>query len=150
MSGQAHIMSAAHSALSIPLQAAEPRVLSFRLPLSGYELMRPQVITTPQFGQLWPVNHAEWKGQVYSGCGDKPQAFMKLLSDAFQLHAVEIIGMECIACGKLVGSDISVLVHGKLGLMTGRALELTVRTREKRFTDVVQRHLVEAVNAFGR
>ena len=28
----------------------------------------------------------------------------------------------------------------------GRALELTVRTREKRFTDVLQRQLVEAVS----
>lgn len=112
--------------------------------------MRPQQITTPQFGQLWPAHPAEWKGQAYSACGDKPQAFMQLLAGSFQLHPVEIIGMECIACGKLVGSEFTVLVHGKLGLMAGRALELTVRTKDARFTGVLQRQLVEAVGAFGR
>ena len=131
-------------------QAADPRLLSFKLPLSPYELMRPQPITTAQFGQLWPAHPAEWKGQAYSACGDKPQAFMQLMVGSFQLHPVEIIGMECIACGKLVGSDITVLVHGKLGLMAGRAIEITVRTKEKRFTDVLQRQLVDAVSAFGR
>jgi hypothetical protein len=41
---------------------------------------------------------------------------------------VEIIQMECIASGKLVGSETLILVHAKLGLMAGRALELTVRS----------------------
>jgi len=127
-------------------QAAEPRLLSFKLPLSPYDLMRPHVITTPQFGQMWPVHGAEWKGQAYSAISDKPPVFMQLMASRFQLHPVEVIGMECIACGKLVGSDITVLVHGKLGLMAGRALELTVRSKEKRFTDVLQRALIEAIS----
>lgn len=75
---------------------------------------------------------------------------MQLLAGSFHLHPVEIIGVECIASGKLVGSDLVMLVHGKLGLMGGRALELTVRTREKRFTDILQRQLVEAIGAFGQ
>jgi len=59
------------------------------------------------------------------------------------IAAVDTIGMECIACGKLVGSEHTVLVHCKLGLMAGRALELTVRTREVRFTDAVLRQILE-------
>ena len=42
-----------------------------------------------------------------------------------------MIQMECIAAGKLVGSEHFVFVHGKLGLMAGRALELTVRSRTR-------------------
>ena len=38
--------------------------------------------------------------------------------------------MECIASGKLVGSETLILVHAKLGLMAGRALELTVRSMD--------------------
>jgi hypothetical protein len=38
---------------------------------------------------------------------------------------------------------LQVLVHSKLGLMGGRALELTVRSRELRTTDAVYRQLQE-------
>ena len=38
---------------------------------------------------------------------------------------------------------LKVLVHAKLGLMAGRALELTVRSKELRLTDVVHRQLSE-------
>jgi len=125
--------------------SAEPHLLPFKLALTTQQLLRPHSITTQQFGQLWPAHSAEWKGQAYSSCGSNPQAFMSLLERSFALHPVEIIGVECIACGKLVGSDQMVLVHGKLGLMAGRALELTVRTREKRFTESLQRQLIEAI-----
>ena len=46
---------------------------------------------------------------------------------------------------QLVGTEHTVLVHGKVGLMAGRAIELTVRTRDPRFTDALQRQLVEAI-----
>ena len=83
-------------------------------------MMRPHPATTAQFGQLWPSHAAEWKGQAYSGCGDNPKAFMAILVQQFHLHPVEVIGVECIACATLVGTDHVVLVHGKLGLMGGR------------------------------
>ena len=35
-------------------------------------------------------------------------------------------------------------MHGKLGMNQGRALELTLRTRDPRFTDAVQRALTNA------
>ena len=46
--------------------------------------------------------------------------------------------------GKLVGSQTLVLVHAKLGLMAGRALELTVRSKDTRLTESVTRVLAEA------
>ena len=61
------------------------------------------------------------------------------------LASVDTIGMECIACAKVVGSEHIVLVHSKLGLMGGRALELTVRSKELRLTDVVHREVSAAL-----
>ena len=34
---------------------------------------------------------------------------------------------------------MTLLVHGKLGLMNGRALELTLRTKDPRMTDALLR-----------
>ena len=59
------------------------------------------------------------------------------------LAHVERIGMEALFCGRLAGSQHYVLVHGKLGQMNGRAVELTVRSREPRFTEHVLRRLSE-------
>ncbi len=61
------------------------------------------------------------------------------------LASVQIIGTECIACATLVGSDHFVLVHSKLGMMGGRAVEVTVRSKELRLTDAVHRQLVEVL-----
>jgi len=123
--------------------ATAPRVLSFKLPLVASQLLRPYKVTTAQFGQMWPAHAAEKKTVTYASVSGDPASFMALLQRQLQLSAVDTIGMECIACGKLVGSDHSLLVHGKLGLMAGRALELTVRSRDPRFTDAMQRQLIE-------
>ena len=71
---------------------------------------------------------------------------MALLEKQLNLSPVQTIGMECIASGKLVGADhLTLLVHGKLGLMGGGALELTLRTRDPRLTDALQRSVSEAL-----
>ena len=58
--------------------------------------------------------------------------------------------MECILCGKLVGApQFTVLVHAKLGLMNGRAIELTLRTKDPRMTDALQRAAQEVLSGGG-
>jgi hypothetical protein len=47
------------------------------------------------------------------------------------------------SCRLFRAPPLQVLVHSKLGLMGGRALELTVRSRELRTTDAVYRQLQE-------
>ena len=66
-----------------------------------------------------------------------------LIETKLNISPVQTIGMECIASGKLVGSNVTCLVHGKLGQMNGRAVDLTVRTRDPRLSDSMQRVATE-------
>jgi len=126
--------------------SSEQRILSFKVPIGLPQLLRPHSITTQQFGGLWPAHAAEKKQVSHaSKYATNPPAFMELLTGSLNLHKVEIIQMECIACGKLVGSENLVLLHGKLGLMAGRALELTVRSKDTRLTESIVRLLSEAL-----
>jgi len=125
--------------------SADARVLSFTLPISPSDMLRPLPLATPQFGQIWPTHAAEKKTVVYSSLN--PASYMSMLARSAHLHPVDTIGVECIAAGKLVGSDHALLVHTKLGLMAGRALELTVRSREPRLSEAVHRQLVELLSS---
>ena len=124
---------------------SEPRILSFRLGFSLRTLLRPQPIATPDFGALWGNHPAEAKTMGNYPCAADTAAFMGVLERIVGIAPVQTIGMECIACGKLVGSDHLVLVHGKLGLMAGRALELTVRSKDTRLTESTVRSLADAL-----
>ena len=76
-----------------------------------------------------------------------PNAFMGLMERSLHVAPVQTIGLECICCGKLVGSSVLALVHSKLGLMNGRAVEMTIRTKDPRLTDAVQRAASEVMQA---
>ena len=61
--------------------------------------------------------------QVHSAVGrplplPPPPLLLTTIPDREQ---VDTIGMECISAGQLAGSEHTVLVHAKLGLMQGRA-----------------------------
>mmetsp|Transcript_23595 Transcript_23595/g.38929 ORF Transcript_23595/g.38929 Transcript_23595/m.38929 type:complete len:1140 (-) Transcript_23595:210-3629(-) len=124
----------------------EARVVSFKMPLSASDMMRPYKIATSQFGQLWHVHAAEKKTVAYATLASSPSSYTSFLESQMHLAPVDTIGMECISCGVLVGSEQAILVHSKLGLMGGRGLELTVRSREIRLTDVVHRQLLDALS----
>lgn len=125
----------------VDAQSSEQRILSFKVPLALPQLLRPNPITTQQFGGFWPAHAAEKKQVSHNPrIATNPRAFMDLIK-SLNFHEVEIIGMECISCGKLVGSDHMVLLHGKLGLMAGRAMELTVRSKDTRLTEAAVRLL---------
>lgn len=125
----------------------EPRILSFRVSFSLRTLLRPHAIATPDFGALWGTHAAEAKTMANYACAADPATFMALIERSLGIAPVQTIGMECIACGKLVGSSLSVLVHGKLGLMNGRALELTLRTRNPLLSDALLRCTSETLQA---
>lgn len=125
----------------------EPRVVSFRIPVGLRSLLRPHPIATQDFGSLWPNHSAEKKITSPSPIATDPAAFMGMIENKLHIAPVQTIGMECIACGKLVGSAQTLLVHGKLGLMNGRAIELTLRSKDPRLTDGLLRAASEAVQA---
>ena len=125
-----------------PSAGSEPRILPFKLTLSPAELLRPHKISTAEYGQLWPSHAAERKQMVATAKANDANAFQQTVERNSLAH-VERIGMEALFCGRLAGSQHYVLVHGKLGQMNGRAVELTVRSREPRFTEHVLRRLSE-------
>ena len=52
-------------------------VLSFKVPIGLGQLLRPHVITTQQFGGLWPAHASEKKQISHAGrFATQPQAFM--------------------------------------------------------------------------
>lgn len=66
--------------------------------------------------------------QVHSAVGRPlplPPPPPLLLTTILDREQVDTIGMECISAGQLAGSEHTVLVHAKLGLMQGRAPEPT-------------------------
>jgi hypothetical protein len=130
---------------------SEPRILSFRLSVGLPTLLRPNPIPTSDFGHMWPSHAAESKTTVVchqSNAARDTAAFMGVLERKLNISAVQTIGMECIACGRLVGAPaLTLLVHGKLGMMNGGALELTLRTRDPRLTDALQRVTTEALQS---
>ena len=123
----------------------EPRILSFHIPFNLRALLRPCPIATADFGAMWGTHAAESKAMGQFSCSAEPPVFMNLLERSLHISPVQTIGMECIACGKIVGSDLTVLVHGKLGLMNGRALELTLRTKDPRLSDALLRVISEVL-----
>jgi hypothetical protein len=58
-----------------------------------------------------------------------------------KLHfaAVQVIGTECIMCAVVIGVGATVLVHAKVGLGKGTAVEVTVRTKDNRLGEGVHR-----------
>ena len=125
---------------------SEPCVLSFKLPLPTRVLLRPHPIPTALFGQLWPSHAAEKKSvSPYTGTDDAG-AFARLVQDELGCALIQTIGLECIACARLVGApEHTLLLHGKLRQLHGSAIELTLRTKDPRYTDTVQRAVLEVL-----
>jgi hypothetical protein len=61
------------------------------------------------------------------------------MESQLRFHPVQVIGVECIACATVLGIDATVLVHAKVGLNNGTAVDVTVRTRDNRLGEGVQR-----------
>jgi len=101
--------------------SGDSHVLSFQLPLRPSDLLRPHKLSTQQFGAMWPAHAAERKTVVTTAAAAAAPKYSSLVGGAMHLAAVDTIGMECISAGRLAGSEHTVLVHAKLGLMQGRA-----------------------------
>lgn len=67
------------------------------------------------------------------------RAARQAMEERLRFAPVQVIGTECIMCAKLVGVGATVLVHAKVGLSNGTAIEVTVRTKDNRLADSVQR-----------
>ena len=95
---------------------------------------------------MWTTYPALAKNMLPCAVSDPPR-FMTLMENALHVAPVQTIGMECICAGKLVGpSGLLVLLHGKLGLTMG-AVEMSLKTKDPRMTDALQRATMEVLQA---
>ena len=63
----------------------------------------------------------------------------QVMEERLHFAPVQVIGTECIMCSAVIGVGATVLVHAKVGLMNGSAVEVTVRTKDNRMGEGVQR-----------
>jgi hypothetical protein len=126
---------------------APPSVVAFRCPVALAALLRPRAITTPEFGQNWPLHAAESKNSAVCAAAADPNQFMALLQKGLHIAPVQIIGFECIACGMVLGSNDTILVHAKLSRSAaGPMVELTVRSKNPGLTQALQRAALTILN----
>ena len=72
---------------------------------------------------------------------------MALLQKGLHIAPVQIIGLECIACGMVLGSNDTILVHAKLSRSAaGPMVELTVRSKNPGLTQALQRAALTMLN----
>eukprot|EP00808_Paulinella_micropora_P020929 g3864.t1 len=86
----------------------------FVVPFSLLHLLRPMQINTQQFSGYWKSCRHEQKATV-AGVKSTSAAFMQKVQTAMRLYAVQTIGQENIAAGKLVGlNNVVCLVHANV------------------------------------
>ena len=91
-------------------------------------------MVTREYGAKWVTLGQEVKGAVRPSRAQSMQQVMDGLRTRLALHPVEIIGMEGIAAGEVLGTREPVLVHSKLE-GAGASLAFTVRSTNKTLSD---------------
>jgi len=113
----------------------ESQWLVFSLPLEIKEFVRPYNLTTKAFGENWKGLHMgsekfEKSPSRFSGVDQAA----KFLQGQLNLHHIQTLGQELIACGRVVdsrggeGGEALVLVHFKLEPSKST---ITVRTQDQ-------------------
>jgi AP-4 complex subunit epsilon-1 len=103
--------------------------ISFKLPITVCSFLRPNQITTQQFGAMWGSHAAQCKFSTPSSRVSDPATFASIGTFA-NLYRVEIIKNEIISSAILNGEQATVLVHAKTG---SGVVEITVRSNQQVF-----------------
>ena len=113
--------------LSYALVSGFQSRVSFKLPISVCAFLRPNQITTQQFGSMWGTHAAQFKFSTPSSRVCDPATFASIGTFA-NLYRVEIIKNEIISSAILNGEQATVLVHAKTG---AGVVEITVRSNQQ-------------------
>jgi hypothetical protein len=111
--------------------------ISFKLPISVCAFLRPNQITTQQFGSIWGSHAAQCKFSTSSVRVSDPASFASVGTLA-NLYRVEIIKNEIISSAILNGELATVLVHAKTG---AGVVEIIVRSNQQVIICVIFFHL---------
>lgn len=122
----------------------QPKRLQFTLPLQVTELLRPFPMTTDEYGKKWGTFAQPNKIRKTVQAMVSIQQLVHFMQSQLNLHHIQTIRTEAIACARLVGGNDLVLVHGKVASPTN--VELSVRTTDKLFTEAVSRHIDRVLN----
>jgi hypothetical protein len=93
---------------------SSPRALSFSVPLTLRDIIRPAQIQTADFGAAWPQHTIEKKVRVAPAAVAGPADYMSKMQRLVGLHAVQVIGVEGICAGNVVGTPAMALVHARI------------------------------------
>jgi hypothetical protein len=113
--------------LSYALVSGVQNRISFNLPISVCAFLRPNQITTQQFGSMWGSHSAQCKFSTPSSRVSDPASFASVGTFA-NLYRVEIIKNEIISSAILNGEQATVLVHAKTG---AGIVEIIVRSNQQ-------------------
>jgi AP-4 complex subunit epsilon-1 len=113
--------------LSYALASGSQGRVSFKLPISVCAFLRPNQITTQQFGSMWGSHAAQCKFSTPSTRVSDPASFASIGTFA-NLYRVEIIKNEIISSAILNGEGATVLVHAKTG---SGVVEIIVRSNQQ-------------------
>lgn len=113
--------------LSYALVSGFQGQISFKLPINVCAFLRPNQITTQQFGSMWGSHAAQCKFSTPSVRVTDPASFASIGTFA-NLYRVEIIKNEIISSAILNGERATVLVHAKTG---AGVVEIIVRSNQQ-------------------
>jgi AP-4 complex subunit epsilon-1 len=113
--------------LSYALVSGFQSRISFKLPISVCAFLRPNQITTQQFGSMWGSHASQCKFSAPSTRVSDPASFASIGTFA-NLYRVEIIKNEIISSAILNGERATVLVHAKTG---AGVVEIIVRSNQQ-------------------
>ena len=113
--------------LSYALASGTQGRVTFKLPISVCAFLRPNQITTQQFGSMWGSHGAQCKFSTPSARVSDPASFASIGTFA-NLYRVEIIKNEIISSAILNGEQATVLVHAKTG---SGVVEIIVRSNQQ-------------------
>ncbi|XP_038078397.1 AP-4 complex subunit epsilon-1-like [Patiria miniata] len=116
------------------------RRMFFSSPILVSDLLRPLKLQTAEFGEQWPRQTRDCKFTVEVAATVSMSKVMTLLTQELNLHLVEIIGNEGIACGTLLGGTIC-LLHAKLP--TSKSLEVWVRSSSSLLSESISKQCRE-------
>lgn len=104
------------------------------------DLLRPHVIHTEAFGKLWGTHPHEKKAKFTPAPPiQSSSALLTKLKTAMSVHPVQVIGNEGIAAASLLELPSELLFLHVLVLPT--SVDVTIRSKDKSFTEVVMRYL---------
>ncbi|XP_022109150.1 AP-4 complex subunit epsilon-1-like isoform X2 [Acanthaster planci] len=118
------------------------RRLFFSSPITISDLLRPLKLQTAEFGEQWPKQTCDSKFTVELVEAVSMSKVMTLLTQEMNIHLVEIIGNEGIACGTLLGRSVC-LIHTKLP--SDGSLELWVRSSSRLLSESVTKQCREVM-----